>query len=264
MLGVKEVGKLINKRKISQIPRSTPMGTKKLLITYLVAWSYGAAGTLLNLSTTFLISNTPSFFGGFVANNLAMFGWVPVIFANSLLIAYLIVSAILLLGIFVFYFVLTKEKLRLYLELKTSTVLGVLGFLVMFSALNLVFTQNFIDLFPTTREFSLMMILFPFFLPLTLLDEFWLRNLQNRLSNKSWQKIGIPFALYLLPKVIPLGFASFVFGNLVLIALPILFTPALFTAWLFNESKSIAGGVIFNALLFAWIIAVVLPFGGYF
>ena len=262
ILCVKEVGRLINKGKTSQVPRSTHMGIKKLLITYLVAWSYGAVGTLLNLSTTFLTPITPSFFGGFVAKNLAIFGWIPVIFANSLLIAYLIVSVILLLGIIVFYFVLTKEKLRLYLELKTSTVLGVLGFLVMFSALNLVFTQNFIDLFPTTREFSLMMILFAIFLPLTLLDEFWLRNLQNRLSNKSWQKIGIPFALYLLPKVIPLGFASFVFGNLVLIALPILFIPALFTAWLFDESKSIAGGVVFNALFFAWTIAVVLPFGG--
>ena len=74
-------------------------------------------------------------------------------------------------------------------------------------------------------------------------------------------KIGIPLILYLSTKMVPLASVSFIFGNLVLLASSLLFIPILLTTVLFYENRSVVGGAVFNALLYAWIIAVVLPFG---
>jgi hypothetical protein len=255
---VKGLGRWIRKGKSTQKLKPTRLGVIKLVFFYLVAW-----GSVFPIFFVLFGSLGGASLFLMLFRGITLFSWIPVVFADSFVTVYVIASIVLLLFIIVFRRSVEKFDFIL-LEFKRSAVLGALGFLVTFSSLNVVFTQNFIDLFPTTREFSLMMMLFPLFLPLILMDELWLRNLQNRLPNKSWQKIGIPVMLYLLPKVVSLAFVSFIFGNLVLIASAILVIPALFTAWLFNESRSIAGGVIFNALLFAWVIAVALAFGGTF
>ena len=108
-----------------------------------------------------------------------------------------------------------------------------------------------------------MIAFFFLFLPLTFMEELWLRKLQLRISQKPFLKIGIPVILYLSTKMLPLAFVSFIFGNLVLLASGLVFIPILFTALLFNENGNIIGGAVFNALLFAWVIAVVFPFGTY-
>jgi len=253
---VKGFGRLIRKDKSTQKIKPTRSGVIKLVFFYLVAW-----GSVFPIFLMFIVRLGVTNLTLMLFSGITLFRLIPVIFADSFVTVYVIASIMFLLFIIVFR--RSFEKIRfVIIEFKRSSVLGTLGFLVTFLSLNVVFTQNIIDLFPTTREFSLMMMLFPLFLPLILMDELWLRNLQNRLS-QYWQKIAIPVILYLLPKVAALTFVSFIFGNLVLIASAILFIPALFTAWLFNESRSVIGGVIFNALLFAWVIAVVLPFGGY-
>jgi hypothetical protein len=146
---------------------------------------------------------------------------------------------------------------------KTGVVIGGLGFLATFVVVNVVFTTGFIDLLPTARELSLMGVLFPLFLPMTVIEETWLRNLQHRLPPNSWRALGIPTALFLLPRVFPLALVSVLFGGFVLFAAVLLILPAYFTAWLFNQSESIVSGAIFNALFSVWIIAVVLPFAGF-
>jgi hypothetical protein len=143
---------------------------------------------------------------------------------------------------------------------RRSVGLGVLGFLATVLLLNGIYTRGFIDLLPTAREFTLLLAFVPLLLPVTLLDECWLRTLQYHLSS-SRLRWGIPVALSLLPKVIPLVVVSLVFGRLVLIAGAILFPPTLFTTWLFHDTHRVAGGAVYTALLFAWVLAVILPFG---
>jgi len=259
MICVKELGRFINKGKLAKKIRPTQMGIKKLVFFYLLAWGIAFSTFLMFIWIFFTRLGVEGIF----LKDVWLFSWIPVVFAGHLINIYVVASIILLLAIVVFR--RTSEKLNLsLLEAKTSAVSGGLGFLVTFSVLNVAFSRIFIDLFPTNREFSLMMILFSFYLPLTFLEEAWLRNLQHRLSSGSWQKIAIPVALYLLPRFFPIAFLSFLFGDLVLFASVLLAIPALFTAWLFNECGSITGGAIFNALFSAWIIAVVLPFAVFY
>lgn len=254
----KRLGRWIRKGELSQKPKLSRVGVWKLVILYFVAWGYGAFSTfilsVLGIGRGPLSQNI----FGVPFGSIGLYSWIPVLFADLFVNAFVVASVILLLCIIVLS--RTKEKPNLgILEFKTSAVLGTTGFLIMFSAINVSFTSTFMDLFPTIREVFLMIKMFILLLPLTIIDELWLRNLQNRMT-QPWQKIGIPVLLYLLPKVFPLAFASFIFGNFVFLASIILFIPALFTAWLFNESGSVTGGAIFNALLYSWFIAVILPF----
>jgi pimeloyl-ACP methyl ester carboxylesterase len=246
---VKEFSRLIRKGNMPQKSRATRMGVRRLVIIYLGAWGCGALYTLFNRSSSLFE----------IPLNLGLFNWVPVAFADILLNAYLIGSIILLLAIIIFR--RTDEKPQLHmLEFRTSVILGALGFLIL-SILNFGFIWTFIDLLPTTEEVILMIKLFVVFIPLTLVDELWLRNLQNRLPDNTWQRIGVPIILNLLPKIFPLAFGTFIFGSLVLVGFVFLFIQAVFTAWLFDETGSVTGGVLFNALLYAWIVAIILPFG---
>lgn len=256
---VRELGRFFNRGKLFQKIRPTQMGIGRLVFFYLLSWGIALSAFLVSI-WMFLAR-----FGveGVFLENIWPFSWIPVVFAGHLMVIYVVASIMLLLAIIVFRRASVKLNLSL-LEVKKNLVLGGLGFLVIFSVLNVVFTRNFIDLFPTTREFSLMMILLVFYLPLTFLEEVWLRDLQHRLSSNSWQKLGIPVALYLLPRVIPLAFATLIFGDFVLFASALLIIPALFTSWLFNKSENVAAGAIFNALFSSWIIAVVLPFAVFY
>jgi hypothetical protein len=196
--------------------------------------------------------------------NAGLWIWVPVIFGELLIRPYLVASIILF---FAFLFLKgTEQKLDLYLwgskvDALKSALLGVLGFTVVFSIMNVILTQNFFDILPTARELSLMMVLFPFFLPLTFMDEVWVRNMQWRLSYSPWLSIGFPVILYLFPKVFLLALGSLIFGEFVLLASALLLIPSFFTAWLFDESGHFAEGATFNALFIAWIVAVIFPFG---
>ena len=243
MLVVKELGGLIKSDKLSEKPQPTRMSMKKLMFVYWGAWGC-------------------SVIVGIPLQIIGLFNWIPLVFADTLLSVFVTASLIFLL-----VFIISrrsKEKLSLNLhEVPKNASLGVLGFLVVFTTMNLVFTQNILDLLPTTRELPLMIASFFLLLPLTFFEELWLRNLQLRISQKPWLKTGIPILLYLSTKMLPLASVSFIFGNLVLLASGLVFIPILLPALLFKENGSIIGGAVFNALLFAWVIAVVLPFGTY-
>ncbi len=173
IFGVKTLGKFIRKGKPPQKPNPTHMGARKLGFIYLGAWGCGAFSSLFDLPVRL----------GIPLRDIFLFNWIPVVFIDLFAYAYVTFSIILLLVIMVFR--RTKEKLNLsLLELRTSVALGILGFLI-FSVLNAVFIWTFIDIVPTTRELYLMIELFIYFLPLTFLDELWVRNLQNRLPQKS-------------------------------------------------------------------------------
>jgi len=255
---VEKVGGLLRRGPSAQPIRPTQMRIRKLVVVYLLAWSIALPISLMFLFTLITRVGAEAILLGIIW----LFRGIPLVFLSHLMLIYAVSCSILLLAIIVFK--RTREKLTLsLLKVKTGAVLGGLGFLVTFAVLNVVFTTGFIDLFPTTKELSLMGVLFPLFLPLTFLEEIWLRNLQLRLPSGSWRKKGIPIVLYLVPRVFPLAFASVLFGGFVLFASVLLIIPAFFTAWLFNNSENILSGAIFNALFSVWILAVVLPFGGF-
>jgi hypothetical protein len=233
---VRELGKL--KREVQSPEKTGLMGVGKLVIVYVGAWG----GSILSVLFR------------------SLFGWVPVVFADTLVAYYVTASIILLLAIIVFK--RTNGKLQLsLLDIKTSVVLGVSGFLVVFSALNVLFSWTFIDLLPTTRELFLMLGLFFVFLPLTVLDVTWLRNIQNKLSIKPWKRTGVTVILYMSEKLLILAFVSFIFRVFLWLTLTFLFIPGLFTAWMLENKESVIGGAIFNAFFIAWIVATVFPFG---
>ncbi|MCK4953282.1 alpha/beta fold hydrolase [Candidatus Bathyarchaeota archaeon] len=242
ILVVKELGGIIRNGKPPEKTRPTRMSVKKLVFIYWGAWGC-------------------SVLVGMPLQIMGLFNWIPLVFADILLSAFVTASLIFLLALIVSR--RSDEKLSLSMhKVTTNASLGVLGFLIVFITMNLVFTKNFLDLLPTTREFPLMIVSFFILLPLTFLEELWLRNLQLRFQ-KPWLKIGVPVLLYLSTKMLPLASVSFIFGNLVLLTSSLVFIPVLLTSLLFNENDSIIGGAVFNALLFAWLIAVVLPFGTY-
>jgi hypothetical protein len=222
------------------------------LIFYLAAW--GGAFTLFILIARFNVANLiPSAFRG-----VGFFSWIPLVFADSLISVYALTGVLLLL---ILVFLRRRYRFDISLLLsRRSAALGILGFFTTFVILNMTYTRLFIDLFPTVQELSILMMLLPLSLPLTFIDELWLRTIQQSMlpSRLRW---GLPVVLSLLPKVVPLVIVSLMFGNLLLISGAILLTPALFTTWLFNETNSFLGGALYNALLFSWILAVVLPFG---
>lgn len=258
IVSVQQVGRFLKKGNPARSPQPTQMGIRKLLIGYLLAWSIALPISLMLLFT--LITRVGV--EGVLQGATWLFRGIPLLFLSHLLLMYAVPCSILLLAIIVFQ--RTREKLNLGLvETKTGVVLGGLGFLATFLAVNVIFSTGFIDLLPTTRELSLMGVLFLIYLPMTFLEETWLRNLQLRLPSKSWRALGILIALYLLPRVFPLAFISALFGGFVLFAAVLLILPAFFTAWLFNQNESIFSGAIYNALFSAWIIAVVLPFVGF-
>ncbi|MCK4953409.1 alpha/beta fold hydrolase [Candidatus Bathyarchaeota archaeon] len=233
---VRELGKL--KREVQSPEKTGLMGVGKLVIVYVGAWG----GSVLSIYFR------------------SLFGWVPVVFADTLVAYYVTASIILLLA--TIFFKQTNRKLQLsLLDIKTSVVLGVSGFLVVFSALNVLFSWTFIDLLPTTRELFLMLGLFFVFLPLTVLDVTWLRNIQNKLSIKPWKRTGVTVILYMSEKLLILAFVSFIFRVFLWLTLTFLFIPGLFTAWMLEDKESVIGGAIFNAFFIAWIVAVVFPFG---
>ena len=247
--------KVIRKGKPAHNIQSTQMGLKKLVFFYLLSWIVALLASLMLLWFTFSRTGVE---GVFLVNiwPLSLF---PILFGGFLISIYGLVG-LLLLSLFVIY-KRTSHKLNVNLhEVKSNAIFGSLGFLLVFSIVNIVYTNNFIDLFPTTREFVLMMILFVLYLPLTLFEEVWLRNLQHRLPSKSWLSIGLPTVLYLFPRTLPLAFVAFVFGDFILFASALLVIPAIILAWLFHETESIASGVVFNALFSAWILAVIMPF----
>lgn len=241
LLVVKGIGRLIRNGKRSQNTHPARMSVKKMMFIYWGVWG-------------------GSFLVGMPLQIIGVFHWIPLVLADILLGVFVTASLVF----FSVLLVARRRDSQLSLnmgELTTSAVLGAFAFLAVFTAMNWVFTHNFLDLLPTTRELPLMTVLWILLLPLTFFEEVWLRNLQLRLSQTSWLKIGIPSLLYLSTKLVPFIFISFIFGNLVLLASSFVVISILLTALLFNESGSVVGGAVFNALLFAWVIAVVLPFG---
>jgi pimeloyl-ACP methyl ester carboxylesterase len=244
MLCVKGIRRLTQHGNPSK-PKSISRGVSELVLIYLGALVMGAM-----LSVLFV--------------NAGLWIWVPVIFGELLIRPYLIASIILFFAFIVLKG--TEQKLDLYqwglkVDALKNALLGILGFTVVFSIMNVLLTQHFFDILPTARELSLMMVLFPFFLPLTFMDEVWVRNMQSRLSYSPWLSIGFPVILYFIPKVFLLALGSLIFGDFVLLASALLLIPSFFTAWLFNESGHFTGGATFNALFIAWIVAVIFPFG---
>jgi len=229
ILIVKGIGRLIRDDKLSQNTHPTRMSVKKMMFIYWGAWGC-------------------SFLVGMPLQIIGLFNWIPLFLADILLGVFVTASLVFFLVLLVVRRRDTQLSLNMG-ELTTSASLGVFGFLAVFTALNWVFTQNFLDLLPTTRELPLMIVLGFLLLPLTFFEEVWLRNLQLRLSQTSWLKIGIPSLLYISTKMVPFVFISFIFGNLVLLASSFVLISILLTALLFNESGSVVGGAVFNALL---------------
>jgi len=242
VLLMKLFGQNVGEGKPHTKPLSTSMKTKKLLLIYLGAW--GISG-VLSLRFDFLLSRL-----------------VPIMFADMFIENYITFSIIILSTAVLLWG--TDQELRLNLGSKItiveSAILSVLGFLVVFSALNITFDRVFINLYPSARRLLMIGQLFFLLLPPSLMDEILIRNFQNRLSLKPWQRIGATSILSLSLKLLILAFASFIFGAFIGLAAALLFIPALCSAWLFENSGSIAGGTIFSSLFMAWIMAAILPF----
>jgi dienelactone hydrolase len=231
----------------------TRLRVGKLVFLYFIAW--GCSGLLAGLTIIRLpyVPDIPF---------LSIFSWIPVVFANLFVYAYLVASILFLFFIFVFRRRTEGKNGIGFPDLKMrNAIFGASGFLIMFSSMNFAFTQILLDLLPTAREIVLMAVLFFVFLPLAFLEELWLRNVQTQLPAKSLKRIIIPTILCVFPEMILLTFASIFLGYLVLLALVLQFASSLFTTWLFDETGDVVGGTIFNTFFIAWIIAVILPFG---
>jgi len=224
-------------------PLLTNMRARKLVLIYLGSWAISA---FLSLR-----------FEHFLLDQLA-----PLMLADMLIEPYITSTIIILTTIIILRG--TNQELNLNLGSRVtalrSAFFGGLGFLVAFVALNATFDWVFINLLPSARRLLLMPQLFSLLLPLSLLDEVLMRNFQSRLTLKLWLRIGVASVLSLSLKLLVIAFASFIFGAFIGLAAALLFISALYSAYLFERSGSVAGGAVFNALFLAWIIAAIFPF----
>jgi dienelactone hydrolase len=229
---------LMGKKKPFQKPKLTSMRARKLLLMYIIAWS---CSIFSDLTYSLLL-------------------WIPLYMSSMIIGAYMIAPTITFLVALIYRKRLNWDSAKPNTAALKSLVIGVLAFLAFFIGLNLAVSWDFANLTPTYTRLLWVTIIFAMLLPFNFFDELWIRNLQNRLTVNSYLRIGIAALISLSFKLLALASLSFLFGAFILLMAALFLIPSSFSAWLFEKTGNIFGGVMFNSMFIAWIVATILPF----
>jgi len=221
---------------------SSGMRGRRLLLLYLLGWGCSVFSFIIGLS---------------------VFRWIPLYLGDIIVAAYVIAPTVLFLVALIFMkrqnkvnWVLVKPD-RPALK---SCFIGAVSFLAVYIGLNMGISWNFINLFLTSRRLLWASIIFAILLPFTCIDELWIRNLQTKLTLKSYLRIGIVVSISLSIKLLAIAFLANLFGAFIFLVAALFIIPSFISAWLFEKTGRVFGGAVFNSLFMAWVIATILPF----
>ena len=179
MLIVEILSQFTIKKEPIQKLYSSGMKGRRILLLYFLGWGCSVFSFIIGLS---------------------VFRWIPLYLGDIIVAAYVIAPTVLFLLALIF--MKRKNKVNWVLAKPDRTALkscfiGAVSFLAVYIGLNMGISWNFINLFLTSRRLLWATIIFAILLPFTCIDELWIRNLQSRLTLKSYVRIGIVVSISL-------------------------------------------------------------------